>query len=207
MKIIDNLNEFVEKFDDMKKVNPLDLSSDQDLSIAIMNLISIEEHFFFSGAKTGDTSFYDMINPIREDRKELLKRIIKSYKGEVWCISKHLLGGCMRLMEVGTKALAADKKEDAYSLFDKAFNLYTLFWGLNLNSMSEKNVKENIENIDSETFNKIKNDNETPNDTSLSKECLLQQNKNDKNDKNKNDKNTFSKLKNFVSKAIDCCRE
>jgi hypothetical protein len=42
MKIIDNLNEFVEKYDNMKKINPLDLSSDQDLSIAIMNLISID---------------------------------------------------------------------------------------------------------------------------------------------------------------------
>lgn len=36
-----------------QKVNPKDLSSDQDLSIAIMNLISIEEHLVFSGAKTG----------------------------------------------------------------------------------------------------------------------------------------------------------
>ena len=107
MKVIDNLNEFVEKFDNMKKVNPLDLSSDQDLWIAIMNLISIEEHLMFSGAKTQDTSFYDLIEPIREDRKNFLGMIIKSYKGEVWCISKHLLATCMRLMEVGTKALSA----------------------------------------------------------------------------------------------------
>ena len=119
MKIIDNLNEFIEKVDNMKKVNPLDLSSDQDLSIAIMNLISIEEHLMFSGAKTQDTSFYDLIEPIREDRKEFLGMIIKSYKGEVWCISKHLLATCMRLMEVGTKALSAGKKDEAYNFFDK----------------------------------------------------------------------------------------
>ena len=43
MKVIDNLNDFIQKIDDAKKVNPLDLSSDQDLTIAIMNLISIEE--------------------------------------------------------------------------------------------------------------------------------------------------------------------
>ncbi|MDR0423837.1 MAG: hypothetical protein LBH46_04635, partial [Rickettsiales bacterium] len=157
MKVIDNLNEFVEKYDNMKKTNPLDLSSDQDLSIAIMNLISIEEHFFFSGAKTGDTSFYDMIDPIRETRKELLKRIIKAYKGEVWCISKHLLAGCMRLMEVGTKALSSNKKEDAYDLFGKAFDLYTLFWGLNLNSIDESAVKEIIEKTDEKTAENIKN--------------------------------------------------
>lgn len=53
MKKIDSVKEFVEKIDSSKKVNPKDLSSDQDLSIAIMNLISIEEHLVFSGAKTG----------------------------------------------------------------------------------------------------------------------------------------------------------
>jgi len=31
----------------------MDLSSDQDLTIAIMNLVGIEEHFFFTAEKTG----------------------------------------------------------------------------------------------------------------------------------------------------------
>ena len=48
MKKAENLNEFVERVDSMKKLNPKDLSSDQDLTIAIMNLISIEEHLVFS---------------------------------------------------------------------------------------------------------------------------------------------------------------
>jgi hypothetical protein len=46
------INALIEKFDSMKKQEKMDLSSDQDLSIAIMNLISIEEHLVFSGAKT-----------------------------------------------------------------------------------------------------------------------------------------------------------
>ncbi|MDR3289814.1 MAG: hypothetical protein LBT02_00840 [Rickettsiales bacterium] len=191
MKIIDNLNEFIEKVDNMKKVNPLDLSSDQDLSIAIMNLISIEEHLFFSGAKTQDNSFYELINPIREDRKELLKKIIKTYKGEVWCISKHLLAGCMRLMEVGTKALGAGKKEEAYNFFEKAYSLYTLFWGLNLNSIGEKEVKDNVKKLDKETADKIEKDVEKVETKADIKEHT----------------GTFGKLKNFVSKAIDCCIE
>ncbi len=65
MKKIDSVKEFVEKIDSSKKVNPKDLSSDQDLSIAIMNLISIEEHLVFSGAKTGKNSFYDLIRDVR----------------------------------------------------------------------------------------------------------------------------------------------
>ena len=65
-----SIREFVEKIDNMKKANPKDLSSDQDLSIAVMNLISIEEHLVFSGAKTGKTSFYDLIEEILCEREE-----------------------------------------------------------------------------------------------------------------------------------------
>ena len=71
------LEELVEQADAAKKVNPLDLSSDQDLSVALMNLISLEEHFFFSGAKTRKTGFYDMINTVRDMRKELMERIVQ----------------------------------------------------------------------------------------------------------------------------------
>ena len=199
MKVIDNLNEFVEKFDNMKKVNPLDLSSDQDLSIAIMNLISIEEHLMFSGAKTQDTSFYDLIEPIREDRKNFLGMIIKSYKGEVWCISKHLLATCMRLMEVGTKALSAGKKDEAYMFFDKAYTMYTLFWGLNLNALDEDEAKKIIKNIDPKTLENIDKTKQENNQEKT-------QNK-EENMKTDNKDSSFSKLKNFVSKAVNCCRE
>ncbi|MGI6341225.1 MAG: hypothetical protein ACOX0B_03395 [Minisyncoccales bacterium] len=147
---IKNLDEFIKKVDDMKKQEKMDLSSDQDLSIAIMNLISIEEHFFFTGAKLNKTEYYDMIKDVREIRKELLKKIIKEYEGEVWCISKHLLAASMRLMEVGTKQLGIGKKEEAYGLFDKAYNLYSLFWGLNMKLLNVGDIKK----IDDEALNK-----------------------------------------------------
>lgn len=147
---IKDLNEFIEKVDQMKKQEKMDLSSDQDLTIAIMNLVSIEEHFFFSGAKTGKTEYYDLIKDVREMRKELLKKIITEYEGEVWCISKHLLGASYRLMEVGTKQLGQDKKEEAYDLFDKAYNLYSLFWGLNMKLLNVGDIKK----IDDKALNK-----------------------------------------------------
>ena len=192
MKIVDNLNEFIEKVDAMKKVNPLDLSKDQDLSIAIMNLISIEEHLAFSGAKTQDNSFFDLIKPIREDRKELLQKIIKTYKGEVWCISKHLLAASMRLMEVGTKLLGVDKKEEAYEFFNKSYDMYCLFWALNMNNAAESegmlnNFEENNENkiVENKTEKVAYNDK--------------------KDDKKK--EGFFSKLKGFITKNVNCCRE
>jgi len=147
---IENLEEFIKKVDDMKKQDKMDLSSDQDLTIAIMNLVSIEEHFFFTGAKLGKTEYYDMIKDVREMRKELLQKIIKEYEGEVWCISKHLLAASYRLMEVGTKQLGMGKKKEAYDLFEKAYNLYSLFWGINLKLLNIGDVKK----IDDNAINK-----------------------------------------------------
>ncbi|MEI7792276.1 MAG: hypothetical protein WCI57_02210 [Candidatus Berkelbacteria bacterium] len=139
---IDNIDKFIQKVNDSKKDNKLDLSSDEDLSIAIMNLVSIEEHFFFTAQKTGDDKYFDLLKEVRDMRKDLLKKIIKEYEGEVWCISKHLLASSMRLMEVGTKALGRGKKEDAKEMFEKAYNLYSLFWGINLKVVDMGAVKK-----------------------------------------------------------------
>lgn len=135
------IEEFIKKANESKQ-GKLDLSSDEDLSIGIMNLISIEEHFFFTAEKTGKPEYFDLLAQVREMRKELLKKIIKEYEGEVWCISKHLLAGSMRLMEVGTKLLGQGRKEEAQDLFSKSYNLYSLFWGLNLKLLNVGQIKK-----------------------------------------------------------------
>ncbi len=186
---IKDLNEFVAKVDDIKKKDKMDLSSDQDLSLAIMNLISIEEHFFFTGAKTGKNEYYDLINIVREMRKELLKEIIKEYEGEVWCISKHLLAASMRLMEVGTKQLSMGKKDVAYSLFNKAFSLYSLFWGLNMKLINIGDVKK----IDDKSVEQVV--------ASAASDSLVEK----QPDPQKN--GLMAKLKEMVKKAVNCCIE
>lgn len=146
MEINDSkIDQFIKKVQAGKK-EELDLSADEDLSVAIMNLISIEEHFFYTGAKTGKPEYFDLLNTAREMRKELLKRIIKDYEGEVWCISKHLLSASMRLIEVGTKKLGQGDKKDAEHLFKKAYELYSLFWGINLKLVDVGEVKKISEN-------------------------------------------------------------
>lgn len=144
---INNYQELVNKIDNLKKQDKMDLSSDQDLSIAIMNLISIEEHFFFTGIKTGKASYFDLLNQVRSLRKELLQKIIKDYEGEVWCISKHLLAASMRLMEVGTKALGQGNKAEAENLFKKAFDLYSLFWAVNMGMIDTSGIKKLDDNM------------------------------------------------------------
>lgn len=123
-----DIEQFIKKFHEDKKQNKLDLSLDEDLSIAIMNLVSIEEHFYFTAEKTKKKKYFDLLKEAREMRKDLLKKIVKNPEGEIWCISKHLLASSMRLMEVGTKLLNENRKDEAYDLFDKSYKLYTLFW-------------------------------------------------------------------------------
>lgn len=144
------LNELIEKVDAMKKQDKMDLSSDQDLSVAIMNLVSIEEHFFFTGVKTGKDDYFDLLQEVRKMRGELLRKIIKEYEGEVWCISKHLLAASMRLMEVATKQQGMGRKEEAKELFEKAYNLYSLFWAVNMKIIDTKDIKK----IDDNALNK-----------------------------------------------------
>ncbi len=193
MKEAKNIKKFVERIDTAKKANPKDLSSDQDLTIAIMNLISIEEHLVFSGAKTGKNSFYDLIEEIRETRKNLMQKIIPVYEGEVWCISKHLLASSMRLIEVGTKQQSLGNKEHAYKLFGKAYDLYCLFWGLNMNMLNLDDIKW-IEDINEQIQN-------------ISMQRKQEEDSNTENNASKEENNNFSKLKSFVKKAINCCIE
>jgi hypothetical protein len=135
------IQELIDRSKKMEHGEKLDLSSAQDLSIAVMNLISIEEHLFFSGGKTGKVKYYDLLNEVREMRKQLLKMLIKDYEGEGWCIGKHLLAASMRLMEVGTKMQTKGEDKKAYDLFKKAYDLYNLFWGINLGVVKPGELK------------------------------------------------------------------
>lgn len=191
-----NVKEFVERIDNMKKKNPKDLSSDQDLTIAIMNLISIEEHLVFSGAKTGKNSFYDMVQDIREMRKNLMLKVIPSYEGEVWCISKHLLATSMRLMEVGTKQQSMGNKNEAYQLFNQAYDLYCLFWGLNMNLVDAKDISWKPDSL------------EEVKQTATAITAVSEETKNVVTEIPSSTETTvFGKLKAVVRKAVDCCIE
>ncbi len=152
-----NSENFIKSVNEFKEKNSLDLSSSEDLSIALMNLISLEEHLIFSYMKTSETKYLDFLEQIRELRKKLLKEIVKKDDdSEKWCMSKHLLATVMRLVEVGTKYQHENKKKEAEKLFIEAFNLYSIFWALN--------SKIDIKKVDKDL---------KPSDTKLSKLSLL----------------------------------
>ncbi len=87
----------------------------------------------------------------------------------------------MRLMEVGTKQLGQGNDAEAQEMFQKSYDLYGMFWALNMNLIGSDDVKKagGIKKIDAKALNK--------------------------NDK---EKSGFSgKLRDLVRKAIDCCIE
>ena len=185
------IKELVKKISDVQNSHQFDLSSDEDLSIAVMNLISIEEHLFFTAQKTENPKYLELLNQVREMRKELLQKIVKNPEGEIWCISKHLLAGTMRLEEVGTKALNKGDKNEAEALFKKAYQLYSLFWGLNLKLVDVEDIKSDDSITLDESSIKDEPEKEIPSEK-----------------KNYGKKvNFLESLGKVLAKAIDCCKE
>jgi len=154
-----DVNKLVDKVEKVTKQRKMDLTSDADLSIGIMNLISLEGHLFFSAEETHKDEYFDILLEIRQMRIELLKKIIVEYEGEVWCISKHLLSACMRLMETGTKQLAEGNKEDAKLLFEKSYRLYRLFWDINAKTIMSR---ESDDDVSAKEINKDESDGVLP---------------------------------------------
>ena len=210
-----SMDELIQKADAAKKKNPLDLSSDQDLSIAVMNLISIEEHFFFSGAKTSKPGFFDLKQIARRMRTELMEKLVnRNVAGEgaeIWCLSKHLLAASMRLIEVGDKAAGAGDQTDANNMFGKAYDLYSLFWGLNMGLIDLGGVQKDdtISPALKEWIAEASNDNKkspkgkapTPSvGVGVPQSAGVV-------DKKSADKGLLSGLGNWVKKSVNCCIE
>lgn len=138
----EQFQKLVQKIEELKKGGKIDLSMEEDLSIAVMNLMSLEEHFFFTAEKTGKEDYFDFLKEVRELRKELLGRLIDRHEGETWCISKHLLAASMRILEVGTKLLGEGKRDEAKQMFARAYQTYSLFWAIRLKLLKLPEVKK-----------------------------------------------------------------
>jgi len=136
----EEVKKWMVNIEEVKKGN-VDLSRDEDLSIALMNLISLEEHFYFTAMKTNNQKYLEMLNSVRNLRKNLLGKIVKDPKGEEWCISKHLLAS-MRLIEVGTKEFSKSNEKEASIYFKAAFDLYSLFFAINMRMIEVKNLEK-----------------------------------------------------------------
>ena len=122
------LKHMVEAADKAKKVNVLDLSSDQDLTIGLMNLLFIED--YMSGSNS------DLLRMVSEIRQKLMSKIVKkSDKNRE--ISEKLLLESMQLINAGNKASGTA----VYQNYDNAYEKYSLFWGVSMGLINKKDIK------------------------------------------------------------------
>lgn len=134
--------ELMERVEKLKASGGFDLSREEDLALAVMNLISLEEHFFFTGEKTGKEEYLEMLAQVRQMRKELMAKMIPEYEGETWCAAKHLLAAAMRIMEVGTKCQSEGQDKETKEMFDRAYKIFNLFWAVRLKLINLKGIKK-----------------------------------------------------------------
>lgn len=110
-----NLKHMVEYTDASKKVNPLDLSSDQDLTIALMNLVAIEEI-----APNGQIG--QMVGEMRE---RLMARMTQDAK--IMVRGYELLAQAVRAMDDAARAQQDGDNVMAYKLYDASYEAYVLY--------------------------------------------------------------------------------
>lgn len=146
---------FIKTINDIKEKDVLDISEGEDLSIALMNLVSLEEHSFFSYVKTKEDRFLKVLEIVRELRKKLLAQIVKKDESETWCMSKHLLASSMRLFEVGNRLLHQGKENEAKQMYNDAAELYGLFWQLN-SKTQKRQIKNEKTESEKSIFSSIK---------------------------------------------------
>ena len=140
-KFDSGLTEFIARIEVARKNGGVDLTTTEDLSLAVMNFISLEEHFFFTAMKTNKNEYLDISSEIRNMRKELLAKLMPDHEGETWCASKHLLSATMRLVEVGNKLQSDGKKDEAFVMFKNAYQTYSIFWALKLKLVDVEKMK------------------------------------------------------------------
>ena len=122
------LRQQIENADNAKKTNRLDLSSDQDLTIGLMNLLFIEDYI-----SNPESNLSQMVVAVRE---KLMDRIVKkSDKNRQ--ISEQLLLESMQLIDDGNRHSGVS----AYQKYDAAYEKYSLFWGVNMGLIDKKEVK------------------------------------------------------------------
>jgi hypothetical protein len=199
--------ELIEKINELKE-KVVDLSADEDLALAVMNLISMEEHLYFTAEKTGKDEYFDLLNQVREIRKKMMEKLVGKLEGELWCFVKHTLSATMRLIEVGTKFQNQNKKEEAKEVFDLAYELFNIFWGIKLNIIPTDERRSNTDERGLKhglTPPQINTDYNTDEHGYLIDESGSEINKDQRLSALNQRKSAW--LKNLIEKIVDCCTE
>ena len=103
----------------------------------------------------------------------------------------------MRLMEVGTKQIGMGNKKEAEDLFKKAYDLYALFWAVNMKQIDVAGLK------------KIGDSELNVHDVAGNKkdEEAVKMTNSDASSASAEEGGKLGKFRSIVNKLIDCCAE
>ena len=110
-----NLMKKVSVADEQRKANPLDLSADQDLTIALMNLVAIED-------TNPDSQIGEMVRNIRE---KLMVRMVADENAQAQ--AREYLSQAARKMNKAIQFQKTGNKKAAYEKYDATYEAYVLF--------------------------------------------------------------------------------
>ena len=110
-----NLMKKVSVADEQRKANPLDLSADQDLTIALMNLVAIED-------TNPDSQIGEMVRNIRE---KLMVRMVADENAQAQ--AREYLSQVAREMSKAIQFQKTGNKKAAYEKYDATYEAYVLF--------------------------------------------------------------------------------
>lgn len=102
-----------------------------DLIQALMNTCSIEHHAIMSYNKTKEKKWLELRDISRQIRRRWLDRIVNESKGELWCISKHILTASEAYFEIADRMYNKGKVNDADEAYNDADTLIGLLIVLN----------------------------------------------------------------------------
>jgi len=110
-----------------KQLFELDVSEIRDWAYAMANLIEAEVHLHKTFVDTKDERYLDIIEGLRQMRKEVFEDFIRNRSEGIWCWSKHMLSLMMELSEVASKELDSGNKEMAKKYFELSQQALELF--------------------------------------------------------------------------------
>ncbi|MBR5625676.1 MAG: hypothetical protein IKW67_02765 [Alphaproteobacteria bacterium] len=128
-----SLKQQIEFADNAKKANVLDLSADQDLSIALMNLLMLERY-------ATEFGYADIFSNVFDLRQKLIMQILKDSSNVD--IAARLLTAAVIKMSNAIKLMDDGENDAAYAEFDMSYELYSMFWGINMGLIELDVVKK-----------------------------------------------------------------
>ena len=105
----------------------LDVSEARDWSYAMSNLIEAEVHLHKTYVETKNDVYLELIEALRQLRKDVFEDFMHNKAPGLWCWSKHMLSLMMQLSEVASKELDEGRTENAKKYFTLSQRVLELF--------------------------------------------------------------------------------